>query len=419
MSARKTSHLLIHLTLVIIMCLGCSNISTQNESTEITNKSEFSEYDSCIKSFDSFAYNYPRNSEEMIEPLSPWRSITELPEAKNPIPRSQVVLGRSTGDRTEIWIRAQGYPLLSPSTDTLQEFWVFLPDSNQWETVSTIVEGSNSNVNVGKLFTSSDGSIWGQNILSARVSSYVDTPLLSKFNEKTRKFQFVSDSVEFPLKIPGSVSLITNGVAIFLAKDDTFWFFVFDDGIYRFIPSSGLTERYAELPDIEVIRVVETPGGEFFLTGITGLGYERRSNIIYKYFPSSNQLIAMHPPFDSWPEFSGIVLDANGILWLDSIGYISPGNKWNLLLPDIKYYLENIDKMAPIWSPPTILMESNDGRLWYINFSDSTFKYEGLAWFNPSTNKGCQFTNIATNIIQFSDSMWLVANGKLFSYDLQ
>ena len=69
-------------------------------------------------------------------------------------------------------------------------------------------------------------------------------PLLGcKFTKETRRFQFVPNVIELPLIIKKSANRVNVGIEILLSKDDVFWFFVFDDGIYSYNPSSSIARN--------------------------------------------------------------------------------------------------------------------------------------------------------------------------------
>ena len=375
----------------------------------------------CISTFDEFAFFFPeRNSQSdlIVEPMFPWKRVLKLPDFITNSGNSPQLSGaRMLGGNAELWVRGDGNPILAPTMDSVKKFYLFNPESMEWETVSANVLDT-KDVIVGQIFISSDGSIWGRNVRSGMSRSNDPLPLLSKFNEETRRFQFVPNVIELPLIIEKSSNRVNLGIEILLSKDDVFWFFVFDDGIYSYNPSSSITTRHRDLPQIEVAKAIESSDGNLYFYRVSDSGNNIEEDTLSVFNPTTGELASLAPPDEFWPSFSGIALDKNGDLWLGSVAKIMANGTWELLYPNVEYFFDNVQKWIPVWAPPRVLFESSDGKLWFLNYRDTDIVYEGLAWFDPKQGTGCYFTNIATQIVEIDGSVWLIVDGSLFRYKL-
>jgi hypothetical protein len=114
-----------------------------------------------------------------------------------------------------------------------------------------------------------------------------------------------------------------------------------------------------------------------------------------------------------------MLVDHRGRLWLGAMGYMETDGSLYLLHPDAPMVWENRSEFL-YWSPPTLLLESSNGLLWYSEYHDMSLLGEGTAWYDPETGEGCLFTNVASNVVEDEDKqLWMVADGKLYRYPLR
>jgi hypothetical protein len=138
--------------------------------------------------------------------------------------------------------------------------------------------------------------------------------------------------------------------------------------------------------------------------------------MLYQFVPKSNEIVLIDIPDGTWPIFTGMLVDHRDRLWLGAIGYREPNSEWKLIHPDPQEYFRHAGDIY--WAPPSLMLESSNGILWYKKFLDDT-RASGTAWYDPQTGDGCMFTNLAVNIIEDSEQqLWLVADGKLYKAPL-
>jgi hypothetical protein len=85
---------------------------------------------------------------------------------------------------------------------------------------------------------------------------------------------------------------------------------------------------------------------------------------------------------------------------------------WHLIHP---YPEQAFDHAGDyLWVPPSLLMESSDGKLWYNRYMDG--QGDGTAWYDPKTGEGCLFADYPSTLIEDSkQQLWMAAGGKLYS----
>ena len=308
-------------------------------------------------------------------------------------------------------------------------FIIYSPELQSWKVISGNIEGTDFYVN--DLFVTIDGNIWGSTagnyykgnpILEDRV------PVLSKYNEHTEEFEFSSGAFEVNIVKPDDTKLawapyFSHIDVVLDTKEDVFWIFVKDDGIYRYDPVMQITHKWVEI-DLEMFfDPVSSPDGSIFVDDFSPEKniepyFHIYDGALLQFFPDTKEIVPLDIPDEPWPWFSGWLVSSADELWLGAIGFQDEGKSWQLLHPDTENYFKNIAN--PTWATPYLMMESSNGLLWYQKNLDMGINHEGTAWYDPQTERGCMVTNIATNLVEDTNqALWLVADGKLYKYQLE
>lgn len=386
--------------------------------------------DQCIKTFDYFAYIVPKRdaAQDLILPLSPWEYVADLP----PVPEGTVAssksikLIRQQNGYEEIWVaRRSGKPDLYSNIKA--EFLVFRTDTRKWETFSARVE--NSDVVARDLFMAKDGSIWGRNkgIGGWETSpEVIGRPILSKFNEKTRSFEFDRRVQEIP---SAWVEIIPNTTPyaywdeVLIDKDGLFWIFAQYDAVYQYNPDTHEIQKVAEIKDYPINKIAITPDGtKIFFTKYNpmSMNFGLTSNELFQFSTSNKEIKQLAVPLIPWPSVGGFLADSSGRLWHGAWGYRDRFGVWKLQSPRSAAYSWSLAlDTAWVWyAPPEVFMESSDGRIWFIiRSSDGSGYKRGIAWYDPNIDKGCWFTSEGDTILEDAEhNLWIVADNKLYKY---
>lgn len=374
--------------------------------------------DTCIQSFQNFAYQAPLNSiMDDIPPLAPWQIESEIPieQIQSDFDyiyqrNANVQMSRMVNGQLEVWV------LLQVTTNQIDKTIVAIYHvvQEKWE----FIEFQNSDFIVDELFLTSDGTIWARTLGNYRVT-IEPMPVLSKFNEVNRQFEFAENMVEFSLQ--QSTGFIGKPIIV-LDDNDIFWIFLSDDGIYRYDKISKITEKQASLDSSIIIDATIADNGNIFFDRYPVeqpydfLRLER--DILFQFNPVSRDIIIIEIPKDPWPLYDNLLIDDMGNLWLGATGYRDINEVWHLVHPYVEEYFELADsgRWSYVWSPPYPMLQTTDGRIWYNKFVDDR-RVDGIAWYNPLTGEGCQFTNHPANIIEdVNQELWLVNDLKLYKY---
>lgn len=380
----------------------------------------------CIKSFHEFAYSglEPSLDGEVkkIPPSPPWQIETTVPihhVEGYVISSVDTEITRSIGRRQEIWIAETLFETAGYNNKNV--FVVYQPKSQKREFV--LADIGDSGFFVENLFVTNDGSIWGKTVWDT-IHGQPDlekVPVLSKFNENTRRFEFAKGVLEIPW------TLFTYNFSpwpeIVLDNNGVFWIFAKNDGIYRYDPATQRSEKEADLLGLNVTQVALSPDGSIYFEIFNEKIYSKESffrlldGMLFQFIPKTKEVVPLKIPDEPWPVFSGMLVDPMDRLWLGAISYREPDGEWKRIHPDPQEYFKHAGDIY--WATPTLMLESSDGVLWYRKFLDLDLRAEGTAWYDPQTGEGCMFTNIAANIIEDSErQLWMVADGKLFKYQL-
>jgi hypothetical protein len=211
---------------------------------------------------------------------------------------------------------------------------------------------------------------------------------------------------------------------IVLDQQGIFWIFVGFDGIYSYNPATKTTEKWIDLPELDVDYTALSPDGSIYFAHQSSLGNFRLvGDELYQFFPETGKVESVGLPAsnEEWPIFAGLLVDHIGRLWLGSTGYRDLGGAWHLMHPYPERYFEIVDtgRISYIWAFPRPILESSDGILWFQKYLDTSGQWEGTAWYDPNLGEGCLITNMPTNIVEDShQQLWMMVDGILYRYSL-
>jgi ligand-binding sensor domain-containing protein len=380
----------------------------------------------CPGTFTDFAYSPEPRKLATTLPQHPWEMEAQLPETPTLRITFSVEAVRLINGYTEIWIKRHPFDdYYSGTYASDYQFWVYRTDTKEWRNLPAKVE--NSDASIAKLYVTKDGTLWGSNVWGAS-HHFVNEPVISKYNEASGRFEYVSVTKGIPTgwvypdpRIGGS----TYWSDILLDANDVFWIVPRKDAVYSYNPATNQVKKYANI-DVNTEQAVLAPDGSIFISvDLTDpfLGpyyYSLQKGEILRFDAKTNQLETVKIPFESWPTYNELFTDSSGRLWLGAVGWRNPDGSWRRLYPNPLLYFWKVGDGSH-WRviDPTPMLESSDGRIWFHKSVDDSKEW-GMAWLDPQTMMGCWFTTVVTNIVEDQQrNLWMVADGVLYKYQLE
>jgi len=390
----------------------------------------------CIQSFDAFAFHSSNpSSQETASRFSDWQIEAELPREESLedviihyYQNINISLSRLYNGQQEIWITGHIYMDLQFTPLII----IFRPDSQSWDFLTANI--GDTELYVNDLYVDNRNVIWGRTtwptILQER-SELDSVPVLSRYNEITQRFEVAEGVLEIPLPQEEiGVSTSVHQTIILLYNNNIFWIFAQGDGLYRYNPTTQITEQQAQLSDIFVDSIAVSPDGIIYFStygnrvGLTIAeiftsreSFTLAEGNLLRFIPQTGEIESLPTPNETWPMFSGMLFDRQGRLWLGSVGYLESNGTWHLIHPDPEEYFENVADYT--WRLPVPILESTDGLLWFNKFLDTGGQGEGTAWYDPQTAEGCLVTTYPTNIVEDANQqLWMVVHGALYRYSI-
>jgi hypothetical protein len=375
--------------------------------------------EACIPPIGDFVYSSlpdptkPVPGEDLVvPPPPPWEMVIPLPEGHEN--GNRYLTTRDNSGVVEIWVE-QPSGQNSPTYD----FFVYNTDTQKWETVSAEIE--DSGISVGKLFVAKDGSLWGQTGGQFVISSPNWKSAVVKYNEKTNSFEFVKEAYGIAAgrtdendkyELPYWSTVLED-------SEGMLWVLVNKDAIYSFDPISYQVNKHANISDVVISdAAISTDGDIYYLKDLNYFDIPRIDSIsemqIDKFSPETGKIEQnVHIDLEPWPFFSNMLFDHKGRLWLDGVGFREPDGAWYQLQRSSIFVTNKIeDSIDNRWKPPSILMESSDGRIWFRSSN-------GTAWLDLEKEQWCWFTTYQSNIVEDSEhNLWMIADGKLYKNSL-
>lgn len=392
-----------------VLILGSSHLEPSFYNSQPTPVGVTPTDQQCIGSFHTYAYTVPDKGstlQETILPPAPWQIEASLPVPSKKDSGDTVAITRSVDKHVEVWINRESTNGLSD--ETLREFLIYRTNVQEWKIVSAQVEGAE--VFVDRLYIASDGSVWGGNAWEFG-ANFTGAPALSKYNERSERFEFVQGIQEIPPAWKPS-DQVPSFSEILLDSKGVFWIFAHKDAIYSYDSATQNVRRHAEIPDFEIEQVGLAPDGSMFLfIDPEEMTLDLQNDELFYFLPETGELGPLEIPSERWPARQRIVVDHSGRLWLDTVGWRDPDGSWHRMYPNLSLYFWKMEVEADYrWATPNVILESSNGYLWYR-------AEKGMAWFDPQTETGCWFTTRNTNVVEDKEHiLWIVANQNLFKY---
>lgn len=378
--------------------------------------------ESCLHTFDEFAYHAVINPvQTSSHPPAGWLAESTVPHEPDAVywgnPVFAVQISRTVDGVPEIWLRGRHQDRL---------IWlIYQPELQTWEIVPRDIE--NTVFYTSGLFVTTDGAVWSKirwMSFNELLPDSETAPLLSRFNETTRRFEIPEGTPELPYLDYREIYQQNPGYywpAILLDNQDVFWVFAHLDGIFRYDPSSQTFEEQVDLPDLLASGLALAPDGSIYFSSPSKYGITARDRLalsedrLSQFIPGTTEIISIDVPDEPWPYWESVLFDQSGRLWLGIPGYRDVDSTWHLIFPDPEVAFDHVSDLS--WIMPTLLFESSNGRLWYYRFADG--RGDGVAWYDPEIGEGCQITDYPSTVIEDSQQqLWMLAGNTLYRYPL-
>ena len=374
----------------------------------------------CVQSFHDFAYGGPPlwSQRQTEYALAGWREESPIPSGPENVPVEYpvfaVALSRVFHGEQEIWLSGVGEDGL---------VWlIYRPASQEWENIPRRI--GNTALLSGDLFLTNDGSVWSRTQGYSVPPDTETAPVLSVFNEDTRRFETANVPLEISLRQERDyfyAQPVSPWPIIVLDEQDIFWIIINFDGIYRFDPALRTVKQVIDLPEYPINEAALSKDGIMYFskpneTSSSTLDlFSLVDGMIFQVDLASGIIETISLPNEVWPVFSGMLVDRDRRLWFGSTGYRDSDETWHLIHPNPEEFFEHAGDHT--WSMPQLILESSDGRLWYTRYLDGSG--EGTAWYDPVSDDGCLIWGASANVIEDENQrLWMVADEKLYSYFL-
>jgi hypothetical protein len=397
---------------LIILAFGIAASACNPHQTSV------SANDQCIGSFDSFAYTVPdKDSSSSLAPtppLEPWQIEAILPEeftsVSHPFSSFSLEATRSTKDHTEIWVKNSYYV----SDEKFYQYLVYDTFTKEWKVIPAAL--GNSGLFAQELYVTNDGTVWAQNFFDGNHPITNVPSVLSKYSEEAGRFELEPAIQGIPAARIDSGNL-PHWSKVLLDSDEVFWILVDGDGIYSYQPSSQEIKRHTALPDSEIREVAIAPSGgiyfDIYPKDWTSVNIQ--NDELFQFATTTGEIMAIRSPSGFWPRYGRMLVEHNGRLWLDTVGWREANGAWHRIYANPLLYFWNMKWKADYrWHTPSIILESSDGRLWFRKRLTET-KPWGMAWYDPQTGEGCWFTTEDANIVEDNQhTLRMIAGGKIY-----
>lgn len=378
-------------------------------------------FDTCLGSFNQFAYEASEKRTQLEldalkeweeKPTQPWQMEIALPK----IQTDRTILSEVSGSRfhhekQEIWIkRSTAGRIFDDDKETFVRYAIYYPATGEWDSVSAEIR--DGEVIADNLYITSDGSVWASNSWNPIIEK-INVPILSRFNEESSRFEFV-EAVDGLANYDG-----IDQTEIVLDHNDVFWIFVPKDAIYSFNPATSEVKQHHALSDLITDIALTADNNFYILWRFTLSSASLKEDSIHFFNTWNNELHPIAIPKRWWPVFGDILVDHQGRLWGDSIGYRDLDGTWHLIYPNpAKHFFHRLILSDPLWENAHIIMESSNGWLWFKRYYGTN--NDGIAWFDPESGEGCWFTTNESFMLVEDEQqvMWLATKEALYKFPL-
>lgn len=393
--------------------------SLSQDSRFVVNRDKVEPY--CLEDFNTFAYTISRSEKQnRIPPLSPWKfSSTVLEDFSNGkiIRHLEPIGSRKLRGEIEIWIKCIfSYSQTSDSENIA--FLIYYPSTNSWKTIPATLQ--NSEFNVLDVFISANGlAVGNTNVCDIKSNETINvSDFFVGFDNIESSFSKSGESISNQMldrKVCGKKVIYVQS-----SDKEYIWLFLSNLGIYKLNTTNFSLEVVIKNDNFQFTNAVKGEENQIYFTLFSEQIYEKENFLkivkgtLYSFNTKNYKITEIPIPENPWPIYSKILTDSRNNLWFDSIGYRSSTGSWVELLPKFSDYFSNSGDLY--WSVPQVVIESSDGRIWFTKYLDGDIRGEGTAWYDPSTKKGCMFTNYSSKIIEDKEkTLWMVAENSLYS----
>jgi hypothetical protein len=365
----------------------------------------------CIVPVTSFAYptgnNFqPYEERQEVLPLSPWKEQAQIFEDTKSKSKdiNSAILRRRNGYPDQIWLSYDS------EGQTYIEYYDFLTKKTM-----TYIESS-LKFTPKFIYSNDSGGIWG-------IVYDEDTPqnkFFVKFNDSTEDFEPASKQVEY---YQGDITAITKG------EGNSFWISLMvrdmqtGEKKYTFISLDSETLQSGEIPSVSKLQP-------------TSLAFSQNKDVWMLILDNGRRRLATFNPFSKsttiYEESSGIVdgfatedvddlselyFDRYGRLWVDDRGWfdfsITNMPQWyRVVRSPVFIEKQEYSEVPYVWRRPFSMTQSSDGLYW---FTSSV----GTVRLDEASGEWCLFTTYISPIMEDSSQhLWMIADGKLFTYEV-
>jgi hypothetical protein len=373
------------------------------------------ESESCIPPVYGNGFSYPINSDTenlsypglntFISPAKPWEVEIALPELNQIVNWERreigVILSRQVLGHSEVWIH------ISSGLEKDSYLAFYRSDTNEWKVIPELID---------TLIVDKKGTLWGSH---SGVFGYAPQPydvnVLSVYDDLTNSFLPVEDVQHLPAVIERDASSYYSRVV--LGNDGMLWILVPADGIYKYDPSAGETQKLFDLPEAFRDAKINSDGIIYVLfNNVYYRNGEQGHNYILKYYDTKTGKQGEHAlvySLEPYPTPLTLLIDHQGRVWMDNIAYLEENTLHQIVRsplfvsPIREQYNDYRYKRADV------ILESSDGRIWFLH------RNNGMIWLDPEKGEWCWFTTYQSNIVEDSEhNLWMVADGKLYKNSL-
>jgi streptogramin lyase len=298
-------------------------------------------------------------------------------------------------------------------------------DSRSWDEFNTI---NGLNTTPSRLFVSKDGTLWGvDHSVYGEPKNAERIPFLSRFDEVTGQFVFVSDQDQIltsNLDIIDITESVTN-------QNEEIWMLVVEnleqDILYKLISFDSKSLHLTTHVTTEASRysstLVESKYGDLAITfdGVVWLADYGKGQLFFydpeirrlDYFQGSSNVINDNSTA-AQRFISYLYVDRKGNLWVDDRGWLDFSNSinpvWHKVIRSTVFISDSASpENKYVWSRPNQMFQSLDGSYWFSDYN------VGIVNLDPNTGVWCKFTTGYSPITEDNlGNLWIVIYGKLY-----
>jgi len=407
----------LHYLIIGILAVSCANHSsslypvdeanistplTQETPVETTQSSNITLLDECIGTLNDFAFNfnYINNAPSSINKeynffSKEWQFVSQLP-----FDGEYSIIGSGSSENgKEIWL----YYNELRQDPRYGKILLFYPSSDKLIEIPRRLD--NGNLYVSGIYISQEGLVWG---INSSLVPNINYPLISRLDRE--KNIFVLDDLS-PAVFVDEILNTPRISKVMFSANNVVWFFVPDDGLYKYMLNTHELERSFSLPISLVHNSAIGSNGDIYFTNSDE--DNQRMNI-YRLSPEVSDIV-IFTEIDRWQNRHPLFVDRGSNLWLGPALVIAPDRSISILYPE-GYQEEVVRSVGSSYhGSPVIITESSNGLIW---LRKNRMIDNGIAWYDPVTGNSCWFTDYFGNVVEDdSGNIWFEIDGGLFMYN--